>query len=40
LSEVEERVEVDERDLEGWREAGVEGMMRNLGMELVCELDK
>ena len=40
LSEVEERVEIDERDLEGWREAGVAGMMRNLGMELVCELDK
>ncbi|KAJ5650853.1 uncharacterized protein N7484_004576 [Penicillium longicatenatum] len=38
--EVEERVEIDERDLEGWKEAGVEGMMRNLGMELVCELDK
>ncbi|KAJ5671584.1 hypothetical protein N7507_000711 [Penicillium longicatenatum] len=40
LTEVEERVEIDERDLEGWKEAGVEGMMRNLGMELVCELDK
>jgi hypothetical protein len=31
---------LDKRDVEGWREAGVEGMMRNLGMELVCELDK
>ncbi|KAJ5928700.1 hypothetical protein N7466_007656 [Penicillium verhagenii] len=40
LSEVEESVEIDGRDLEGWKEAGVEGMMRNLGMELVCELDK
>ncbi|KAJ5994372.1 hypothetical protein N7451_010096 [Penicillium sp. IBT 35674x] len=40
LSEVEERVEIDERDLEGWKEAGVAGMMKNLGMELVCELDK
>ncbi|CDM33654.1 hypothetical protein DTO013E5_1434 [Penicillium roqueforti] len=40
LSEEEEKVELDERDLVGWREAGVEGMMRNLGMELVCELDK
>ncbi|KAJ5090860.1 NADPH-dependent FMN reductase Lot6 [Penicillium argentinense] len=40
LSEEEERVELDKRDLQGWREAGVEGMMRNLGMELVCELDK
>lgn len=40
LSEEEERVELDERDVEGWKEAGVEGMMRNLGMELVCELDK
>jgi NAD(P)H-dependent FMN reductase len=40
LSEVEEAVGIDTRDLEGWREAGLEGMMRNLGMELVCELDK
>ena len=40
LSEEEERVELDERDLAGWRESGVEGMMRNLAMELVCELDK
>lgn len=40
LSEVEESVEIDQRDLDGWKEAGVEGMMRNLGMELVCELDK
>jgi NAD(P)H-dependent FMN reductase len=40
LSEEEERVDVDERDLEGWRKAGVEGMMRNLVMEIVCELDK
>lgn len=40
LSEEEERVELDERDLEGWKEAGVEGMMRNLVMEIVCELDK
>ncbi|KXG47132.1 NADPH-dependent FMN reductase [Penicillium griseofulvum] len=38
-SEVEE-VQLDERDLSGWKEAGFEGMMRNLGMELVCELDK
>ncbi|KAJ5406446.1 hypothetical protein N7465_007730 [Penicillium sp. CMV-2018d] len=40
LSEEEEKVQLDERDLAGWREAGVEGMMQNLGMELVCELDK
>lgn len=40
LSEDEERVEIDGRDLEGWREAGFEGMMRNLVMEIVCELDK
>lgn len=40
VREAEERVVVDERDLAGWKEAGVEGMMRNLGMELVCELDK
>ncbi|KUM66623.1 hypothetical protein ACN42_g477 [Penicillium freii] len=40
LSEEEEEVQLDERDLAGWREAGVEGMMQNLGMELVCELDK
>ncbi|KAJ5436194.1 NADPH-dependent FMN reductase [Penicillium cf. griseofulvum] len=39
-SEVEEMVQLDERDLGGWKEAGFEGMMRNLGMELVCELDK
>lgn len=39
-SEDEERVWLDERDVAGWRDAGVEGMMRNLGMELVCELDK
>lgn len=36
----EVEVELDKRDVEGWREAGMEGMMRNLGMELVCELDK
>jgi NAD(P)H-dependent FMN reductase len=40
LSEEEIKVELDGRDVEGWREAGVEGMMRNLGMELVCELDQ
>jgi len=40
LSEEEERVDVDEKDLEGWKDAGMEGMMRNLGMELVCELDR
>lgn len=40
VGEAEERVVVDERDSAGWKEAGVEGMMRNLGMELVCELDK
>ncbi|KAJ5633641.1 hypothetical protein N7528_001483 [Penicillium herquei] len=40
LSEEEEEVFIDERDLEGWKEAGVEGMLRNLGMEIVCELDK
>ncbi|KAJ5095931.1 NADPH-dependent FMN reductase [Penicillium alfredii] len=40
LSEEEEQVELDARDVEGWRQAGIEGMMRNLGMELVCELDK
>ncbi|KAJ5895085.1 NADPH-dependent FMN reductase [Penicillium taxi] len=40
LSEVQEKVELDRRDVEGWKEAGVEGIMRNLGMELVCELDK
>ncbi|KAJ5410303.1 NADPH-dependent FMN reductase [Penicillium crustosum] len=40
LSEEEEKVQLDERDLAGWKEAGVEGMMQNLGMELVCELDK
>ncbi|KAJ5834758.1 hypothetical protein N7447_000784 [Penicillium robsamsonii] len=40
VPEVEEMVQLDERDLVGWREAGFEGMMRNLGMELVCELDK
>lgn len=39
LSEEEEKVELDERDVEGWTEAGIGGMMRNLGMELVCELD-
>ena len=36
----DETVVVDQRDLEGWKEAGMEAMMRNLGMELVCELDK
>ncbi|KAJ5467506.1 NADPH-dependent FMN reductase [Penicillium sp. IBT 31633x] len=36
----EEQFQLDERDLVGWRDAGIEGMMRNLGMELVCELDK
>lgn len=36
----DELVDIDERDLKGWKAAGVEGMMRNLGMELVCELDK
>lgn len=36
----EELVKLDERDVEGWRDAGVQGMMRNMGMELVCELDK
>jgi NAD(P)H-dependent FMN reductase len=36
----EERVTLDDRDVAGWKEAGIEGMMRNLGMELVCELDK
>lgn len=40
LSEEEEKVELDERDVNGWKEAGVGGMMRNMGMELVCELDK
>lgn len=40
LSEEEERVELDGRDVEGWKQAGMEGMMRNLGMEIVCELDK
>jgi NAD(P)H-dependent FMN reductase len=40
LSEEEERVSLDKRDLAGWKDAGVEGMMRNFGMELVCELDK
>ncbi|KAJ5675968.1 NADPH-dependent FMN reductase [Penicillium macrosclerotiorum] len=40
VSEEEEKVELDARDLEGWKDAGVQGMMRNLGMELVCELDK
>ncbi|KAJ5287806.1 hypothetical protein N7478_003492 [Penicillium angulare] len=35
-----EEVEIDERDLKGWKDAGVEGMLRNMGMELVCELDK
>ncbi|KAI2792406.1 NAD(P)H-dependent FMN reductase LOT6 [Penicillium oxalicum] len=39
-SEEEVRVDLDERDVEGWKQAGVEGMMRNLGMELVCELDR
>lgn len=36
----EEMVEMDPRDVEGWKNAGIEGMMRNLGMEIVCELDK
>ncbi|KAJ5610698.1 NADPH-dependent FMN reductase [Penicillium lagena] len=36
----DERVTLDERDVAGWKEAGIEAMMRNLGMELVCELDK
>lgn len=40
LSEEEEKVELDGRDLVGWEEAGIRGMMRNLGMEVVCELDK
>jgi hypothetical protein len=40
LWEEEERVSLDKRDLAGWKDAGVEGMMRNFGMELVCELDK
>ncbi|KAJ5774136.1 NADPH-dependent FMN reductase Lot6 [Penicillium paradoxum] len=40
LSEEEEKVELDERDVVGWGQAGIDGMMRNLGMELVCELDK
>ncbi|KAJ5579755.1 NADPH-dependent FMN reductase [Penicillium hispanicum] len=40
LSEEEEKVDLDARDVAGWKESGVEGMMRNLGMELVCELDK
>ncbi|KAJ5337845.1 NADPH-dependent FMN reductase [Penicillium brevicompactum] len=40
LSEEEEKVDLDERDVAGWTEAGIDGMMRNLGMELVCELDK
>ncbi|KAJ5128938.1 NADPH-dependent FMN reductase [Penicillium atrosanguineum] len=40
LSEEDQRVDLDEKDLAGWKDAGVEGMMRNLGMELVCELDK
>lgn len=35
-----EMVELDSRDVEGWKSAGMEGMMRNLGMEIVCELDK
>lgn len=35
-----EKVELDERDVAGWIEAGIDGVMRNLGMELVCELDK
>ncbi|KAJ5094286.1 hypothetical protein N7456_010147 [Penicillium angulare] len=38
--EGEELVEIDERDLKGWKDAGVERMLRNMGMELVCELDK
>lgn len=38
--EGEEMVELDARDVEGWKGAGIEGMMRNLGMEIVCELDK
>jgi NAD(P)H-dependent FMN reductase len=40
VSEEQVKVELDARDVEGWREAGVEGMMRNLGMELVCQLDQ
>ncbi|CAG7922731.1 unnamed protein product [Penicillium olsonii] len=35
-----EKVELDERDVAGWTGAGIPGMMRNMGMELVCELDK
>lgn len=35
-----ERVELDGRDVVGWKAAGIEGMMTNLGMEIVCELDK
>lgn len=33
------RVVLDGRDLKGWKEAGVQGILSNLGMELVCELD-
>ena len=40
LSEEEEKVELDQRDVVGWKEAGIAGIMRNLGMELVCELDE
>ena len=40
LSEVEEKVELDQRDLDGWKDAGMEVMLRIMGMELVCELDK
>jgi hypothetical protein len=39
-SEEEVKVELDKRDVDGWRESGVEGILRNMGMELVCELDK
>lgn len=39
-TEREEEVVLDERDLKGWRQAGMDGMMRNMGMEIVCELDK
>lgn len=38
--DADEIVGINEQDLVGWREAGIEGLMRNLGMELVCELDK
>lgn len=35
-----EETVLDSRDVKGWKQAGMEGMMRNMGMEIVCELDK